>query len=61
MILPKEGKDINDMNYWGPISLSNCDAKIVTKAFTLRMSKVMDNIIDLNQTAYVKGRSVIIN
>jgi hypothetical protein len=32
-ILPKEGKDITDIKNWRPITLTNCDAKIVTKAF----------------------------
>jgi hypothetical protein len=57
-LLPKEGKDTSDIKNWRPITLSNCDSKIITKALALRMSKVLENIIDPAQTAYVPGRLV---
>ena len=57
-LLPKEGKDKGDIKNWRPITLSNCDAKIITKALTIRISKVLNSIIDESQTAYVPGRSV---
>ncbi len=38
--------------------MSNCDAKIITKALATKISKVLDSIIDSSQTAYVPGRSV---
>ena len=60
-LLPKEGKDVRDIKNWRPITLSNCDSKIITKAFAIRMSKVLDDLIDPNQTAYVNGRSVTDN
>jgi hypothetical protein len=41
--------------------LSNCDAKIITKALACKVSKVLDSIIDEAQTAYVPGRSVADN
>ena len=46
---------------WRPITLSNCDAKIITKALAIRMSNVINEIIVNTQTAYVRGRSVIDN
>ena len=55
-ILPKEGKDIKDKKNWRPTTLSNCDAKIITKALAMRMSNVLDEIIVNPQTGYVKGR-----
>jgi hypothetical protein len=57
-ILPKEGKDLKDIKNWRPITLSNCDAKIITKALSNKISLVLDSIIDPAQTAYVPGRSV---
>ena len=60
-LLPKEGKDIRDIKNWRPITLSNCDAKIITKALACKVSKVLDSIIDEAQTAYVPGRSVADN
>jgi hypothetical protein len=57
-LLPKEGKDRKDIKNWRPITRSNCDSKIITKALALKMSEVLDDIIDPNQTAYINGRSV---
>ena len=36
-------------------------AKIITKALTIRMTRIMSEIIDVNQTAYIKGRSIMDN
>jgi exonuclease III len=60
-LLPKEGKDSKEIKNWRPITLSNCDAKIITKTLANRMSKHMDSIIDTAQTAYIPGRSVMDN
>jgi hypothetical protein len=60
-ILPKEGKDTSDIKNWRPITLTNWDAKIITKALAIRMNRVLDTIIDPSQTAYVPGRSVMDN
>jgi hypothetical protein len=60
-LLPKEGKDTGDIKNWRPITLSNCDAKIITKALSIKVSKVLDTILDPAQTAYVPGRSVADN
>jgi len=57
-LLPKEGKDTGDIKNWRPITLSNCDSKIITKAISMKTSKVLESIIDHSQTAYVPGRSV---
>jgi len=61
IIIPKEGKDIEDIKNWRPITLSNCDAKIITKTLALRLNPILDTIIDTSQTAYVPGRSVMDN
>ena len=60
-LLPKEGKNTDDIKNWRPITLSNCDAKIITKAISIKASKVLDTIIDVSQTAYVPGRSITDN
>jgi exonuclease III len=60
-LLPKQGKDTSDIKNWRPITLSNCDSKIITKAIATRVSKVLDTIIDNSQTAYVPTRSVMDN
>jgi hypothetical protein len=58
VLLPKEGKDSGDIKNWRPITLSNCDLKIITKALSTKMACVLDQIIVNSQTAYVPGRSV---
>jgi exonuclease III len=60
-MIPKEGKDNSDIKNWRPITLSNCDAKIITKALANRLKPILDSIIDPTQTAYVPGRSVMDN
>ena len=60
-LLPKEGKDTKDIKNWRPITLSNWDSKIITKALTQKTAKVLETIIDPSQTAYVPGRSVADN
>ncbi len=60
-LLPKDGKDNRDIKNWRPITLSNCDAKIITKAISLKTSKVLESIIDSSQTAYVPGQSITDN
>ena len=60
-ILPKEGKDQSDIKNWRPITLTNCDAKIITKTLALRINPMLDSIIDPAQTAYIPGRSVMDN
>ena len=62
-ILPKDGKDTRDIKNWRPITLTNCDAKIITKALAMRLNPMLNSIIhvDPSQTAYVPGRSVMDN
>ena len=52
VLLPKEGKDIKDIKNWRPITLSNCDAKVLTKTIAMRLTRVMNEIIVNTQTAY---------
>jgi hypothetical protein len=60
-LLPKEGKNLNEIKNWHPITLSNCDSKIITKALATRMANHFNEIIDPSQTAYVPGQSVMDN
>jgi hypothetical protein len=56
-LLPKEGKDTKEMKNWRPITLSNC-VKDYNHHLGLKMSDVMDVLIDPKKRAYVNGRSV---
>ena len=55
-LIEKKGREKRLLQNWRPISLINVDAKIVSKAITLRIRKVLSSLISSDQTAYVKGR-----
>jgi len=60
-LLDKKDKDRTKIENLRPISLSNCDIKLCTKALALRTSKVVHLLVDRNQTGYVPGRQVTDN
>ena len=43
---------------WRPISILNCDYKIAAKAIANRFKHVLPNLIDNNQTGFLKGRFI---
>ena len=43
---------------WRPISLLGIDYKIISKTMSLRLKKVLPNIIHYNQKCSVEGRSI---
>lgn len=53
-----KGKDRNQLKNWRPISLLNADYKIISKALANRFTKLLPNIINNNQTGFVKGRHI---
>ena len=46
---------------WWPISLLNCDYKLVLKIITDRLKQVMPSIVHFDQTCSVVGRSIFSN
>ena len=57
-LIEKKGRDKRLVKHWRPISLMNVDTKIASKVTALRMKKVLPNIINYDQTAYVKNRYI---
>ena len=57
-LIPKVGKDVKKLTNWRPITLSNCDHKIITKTYACRMSEKAAKYIGARQTAYLKGRLI---
>ena len=57
-LIPKVGKDLNELNNWRPITLSNCDHKLITKTYANRMCLKVAPLIKERQTAYLKGRLI---
>ena len=56
--LIENGKNKRLIKNWRPISLINIDAKIVSKVLANRLGKILPQIINANQNAFVKGRSI---
>ena len=57
-LLEKKDKDKSKIENLRPISLSNCDIKICTKAMAIRTNKILHKLIQETQTGYVSGRQV---
>ena len=53
--------DRKHLKNWRPISLLNVDYKICSKAISLRLSKVLDSVVDPDQTCSIPGRSIVSN
>lgn len=55
-LLPKKDKDLSDCASYRPISLLNCDYKILAKVLACRLEKVLPSIISSDQTGFVRNR-----
>ena len=56
-LIPKPGKS-TDIRNWRPISLLNCDYKILAKTITFRLLPFLENYISQTQQAAIKGRQL---
>ena len=45
-LIPKQGKDIDSLAYWRPVSLLNVDYKIATKAIAKKYSLILFPLIN---------------
>ena len=55
--IPKKG-DLSKVSNWRPISLLNADYKILTKAVSIRLLKVLPQLVSEEQTCSIEGRKV---
>ena len=60
-LIPKEGKDQTHLKNWRPITLSNCDFKLISKTIAKKLTDTVSDSIGLTQTAYIKGRQITDN
>ena len=57
-LIPKKDAEPYFIKNWRPISLLNCDYKIAAKAIANRFKQVLPNLIDNDQTGFLKGRFI---
>ena len=57
-LIEKKNKDKRYVTNWRPISLLNVDVQIASKARTLRLEKVLSDLISEDQCAYLKERNI---
>ena len=57
-LLPKADKDLRLLKNWRPLSLLNTDYKILTKALSNRLQRVIPKLVSEDQVAYIKGRQL---
>ena len=57
-LIPKNGKDLNEIQNWRPITLLNTDYKLLTKIIATRLGQILPDIIDKNQVCSIKGRKI---
>jgi hypothetical protein len=57
-LLPKV-KEANRIQQYRPICLLNCLYKLITKVLTIRVEPIADKLINIAQTAFLKGRNIL--
>ena len=60
-LIPKKDKALNELKNWRPITLLNCDYKIASKAIASRLKSVLSDLIEYDQSGFLKGRSIAEN
>ena len=60
-LIHKKRGDIKNLKNWRPMSLLNFDYKIISKVLTSRLAKVLEFIVNPDQTCSVPGGSIFSN
>jgi hypothetical protein len=50
-----------DLANWCPISLMDCDEKLLMQILTTRLQQNLESIVDSSQSRFVRGRSIFDN
>jgi len=58
-LIPKKDKALNELKNWRPLTLLSCDYKIASKASRLKFE--LSDLINHDQTGFLKGRSIAEN
>jgi len=51
-------KDPSFITNWRPITLLNCDTRILSKCMALRIKNVISDLVSFDQTGFMKGRCI---
>lgn len=57
-MIPRENSDLRELSNWRHIPLLNADFKIASKAIALRIENFLSNVINSNQTGFMKDRYI---
>ena len=57
-LIEKEGKNVNEIKNYRPITLLNVDYKILSKVLAKRMKEVLGEVIHHDQVGYIKDRNI---
>ena len=57
-LIPKKDAELYFIKNWRPLSLLNTDYKIAAKAIASRIKSVLPNVINNDQTGFLKGRFI---
>jgi hypothetical protein len=60
-LLPKKDKDHRFIKNWRPLSLLNTDYKMLAKALATRLQASLEDLVHINQSGCIKGRSTFSN
>ena len=60
-VICKDPARSSELTNWRPISLLNCDYKIVSKVLCMRLRNVISSVISIDQTCSVVGCSILDN
>ena len=59
--LPKEGKNLQHLNNWRPITILNVSYKIASACISNRIRKVIDQLVHPNQSGFLNNRFIGLN
>jgi hypothetical protein len=58
MVLLPKTESANTADAFRPICLQNCIPKLISKMMTSRLQRQIANLVDVDQTGFIKGRSI---
>jgi hypothetical protein len=57
-LIPKPGQPSDEMSGYRPITLLNCDVKLIMLIMSKRLQRPLDYLVDIVQSAFLRGRDI---